>query len=336
MEKRKYQVFISSTFEDLEKTRLNIITTLLAIGCIPDGMELRTSSTSEPWERISSAIDECDYFVIIVAGRYGSFFDKEISWIEKEYEYALSKSIPLLVFIKDDKSITKVEEDSNQKSKNKLKEFKKRLCKEKYNRKWTTVDSLSKEINSAILNALNENPRPGWIKANGFVKDNSETRTDLLVQSLYSKYLKKTISFDFQVNQVINKENKRIIYTNTFNYLELFDFVSKACFPSTRNIENDLYSFVIHENANTIISDKVKPYIIDYLPTIFSIIQLFHADNLIDIEIVQESKEKSVLSNNIEEVFNSIYGDFQNNITCYKTTQLGSKLRSMIIEIYGQ
>ena len=40
-----------------------------------------------------------DYFVLII-GRYcGTLFEEGISYTEKEYDYALSKGIPVLSFI---------------------------------------------------------------------------------------------------------------------------------------------------------------------------------------------------------------------------------------------
>jgi len=39
MEKR-YQVFVSSTFEDLREERAEVMRVLLQLNCIPSGMEL--------------------------------------------------------------------------------------------------------------------------------------------------------------------------------------------------------------------------------------------------------------------------------------------------------
>ena len=36
-------------------------------------------------------IDECDYYVVILAGRYGSVDADGISFTEKEYRYALDQ-----------------------------------------------------------------------------------------------------------------------------------------------------------------------------------------------------------------------------------------------------
>lgn len=37
---RRYQVFVSSTYEDLEEERREVMQALLSMGCFPAGMEL--------------------------------------------------------------------------------------------------------------------------------------------------------------------------------------------------------------------------------------------------------------------------------------------------------
>lgn len=46
MEKR-YQVFVSSTFTDLQEERRHVIQTLVKMDCIPSGMELFPAADEE-------------------------------------------------------------------------------------------------------------------------------------------------------------------------------------------------------------------------------------------------------------------------------------------------
>src|ERR1022692_1573199 len=57
------------------------------------------------WETIKSVIDRSDYYVLILAGRYGSVYRRGKSWTEKEYEYAVLRNIPVLAFIRAKRSI---------------------------------------------------------------------------------------------------------------------------------------------------------------------------------------------------------------------------------------
>lgn len=76
--------------------------TLLEVDCIPCGMEYFPSDDDEQFEFIKSVIDECDYYVLIIAGRYGSIGKGGKSYTEMEYRYALKKRIPIFTFIHND------------------------------------------------------------------------------------------------------------------------------------------------------------------------------------------------------------------------------------------
>ena len=100
---KKYQVFISSTYTDLKKERKKAQEIMLAADCIPAGMEAFVASNAEQFDVIKKVIALCDYYVLIIGGRYGSI-NKEtgLSYTEMEYEYAVSIGMPILVFAIDD------------------------------------------------------------------------------------------------------------------------------------------------------------------------------------------------------------------------------------------
>ena len=86
---KKYQVFISSTQKDLVDERIDIMQALLESKCIPAGMELFASATKKSWAIITQDIDESDFYLLVIAGMYGSLTKdqrgKVISYTEKEY-----------------------------------------------------------------------------------------------------------------------------------------------------------------------------------------------------------------------------------------------------------
>ncbi len=89
MEKR-YQVFISSTFQDLRNARQEVSQALLRADCFPAGMELFPAADEEQFEFIKTVIDQSDYYIIISAGRYGSIHPETgLSYTEMEYDYAV-------------------------------------------------------------------------------------------------------------------------------------------------------------------------------------------------------------------------------------------------------
>lgn len=72
MNARRYNVFVSSTYEDLKEERQSVIQALLETDCFPSGMEMFPASDEDQWEMIKSFIDISDYYIVVSAGRYGS------------------------------------------------------------------------------------------------------------------------------------------------------------------------------------------------------------------------------------------------------------------------
>ena len=92
---KKYQIFVSSTFVDLKEERQAVLSAVQVVGDIPSGMELFPATDEEQFNFIKRIIDNSDYYVLIVAGRYGSVASDGVSYTEKEYDYAVKKNIPV-------------------------------------------------------------------------------------------------------------------------------------------------------------------------------------------------------------------------------------------------
>src|ERR1035441_6796733 len=99
---KRYQVFISSTYEDLHEERREVMQALLALDCIPTGMELFPAADYDSWTHIKRFIAGCDYYVVIVGGRYGSRGPTGKSYTEMEYDYAVEAGLPALAFLHKD------------------------------------------------------------------------------------------------------------------------------------------------------------------------------------------------------------------------------------------
>jgi uncharacterized small protein (DUF1192 family) len=108
--RKKLQVFVSSTFTDLQSERQAAVQAILKAGHIPAGMELFTASDRSQWEIIKRWIDESDVYMLILGGRYGSVDAKTgVSYTEMEYDYAVEQKKPLFsVVIEDDALEAKV------------------------------------------------------------------------------------------------------------------------------------------------------------------------------------------------------------------------------------
>lgn len=162
---KKYQVFVSSTYQDLKEERDQVIKAILEMGHIPVGMEMFSAADDEQWKIIARQIDDIDYYVIIVAHRYGSVDGSGISYTEKEYDYATKKGIPILGFVIDDSApwpADRLETDS--KSKKKLNDFKRKV-KSKIIQFWKNKEELHGRFSIALMKSITTNPRTGWVKA---------------------------------------------------------------------------------------------------------------------------------------------------------------------------
>lgn len=87
--KRKLQVFISSTYSDLQIERQAAVEAVLEAGHIPAGMELFAAGNESQLTTIRRWIKDSDVFMLILGGRYGSIEPKSgKSYIQLEYEHA--------------------------------------------------------------------------------------------------------------------------------------------------------------------------------------------------------------------------------------------------------
>jgi hypothetical protein len=182
--KKKYQVFVSSTFKDLQKERKDVIDVLLEIDCFPVGMEYFPASAESKWDVIKKLIDESDYLIVIIAGKYGSVDKDGISYTQKEYEYAIQQNIPAMAFIKDDDGLTQtqIEEDSD--IRKKLNDFKAKLKEGKICSPWISPEQLCQKVITSVVNVKNDMPRPGWIRANTITKKEGNTSMKSIYKSI--------------------------------------------------------------------------------------------------------------------------------------------------------
>lgn len=96
---KRYQVFVSSTYTDLKEERQSVTQTLMEMDCIPAGMELFPATDEEQWTFIKKIIDDCDYYLLIIGGRYGSLSAEGVSYTEKEYDYAVEKGLKVVALV---------------------------------------------------------------------------------------------------------------------------------------------------------------------------------------------------------------------------------------------
>lgn len=165
---KRYQVFVSSTFEDLKEERKSVIEQIINFKHIPVGMEMFSASNEEQFKYIKKMIDNCDYYILIIGARYGTIDETTgKSFTEQEYDYALSKNIPILVFLHASPS----DLPSSKREDSKLTElmkFRDKVSKNRLVKMWSDVSSLTSGVLIALAQEFSDNPQKGWVRGDQY------------------------------------------------------------------------------------------------------------------------------------------------------------------------
>jgi len=162
---KRYQVFVSSTYEDLRDARQEVMQALLELDCIPAGMELFPAANEDQWTLIKGVIDDCDYYIVVVGGRYGSVGPNGVSYTEMEYEYALSQGRPVIGFLhKDPGNLPASKCEKAAEGRARLQAFRERV-QQKMCRFWEAPADLGSVVSRSLVKLIKNNPAVGWVRA---------------------------------------------------------------------------------------------------------------------------------------------------------------------------
>ena len=169
---KRYQVFVSSTFADLKDERRRVTQTLMEMDCIPAGMELFPALDEEQWEFIKRVIDDCDYYILIIGGRYGSLTSDGISYTEKEYDYAISIGLKVLAFLHERPNEIPVgKSDIEPSIRSKLDQFRSKVTSNRLVKFWTNANELPGMVALSLSKTIKTYPAVGWIRARNIASD---------------------------------------------------------------------------------------------------------------------------------------------------------------------
>lgn len=165
--KKKYQIFVSSTYKDLINERAAAVNALLDMDFIPVGMEQFPSSPMKQWEYITKMIDMSDYYLLILAGRYGSIdTESGFSYTEKEYRYAKQKGIPTIAFLcKDLGKLPANKSAENDAERECVKKFRELVENDGLIDYYEDERDLKFAIAKSVSKLAENCPRTGWIRA---------------------------------------------------------------------------------------------------------------------------------------------------------------------------
>jgi len=150
----------------------------MEMDCIPAGMELFPAADEEQWEFIRRVIDDCDYYLLIIGGRYGSTTEEGISYTEKEFDYAVSNGLKVVALVHgapDDIPFGKSEQDPLLREK--LENFKNKVMSGRLVKFWKAAEELPGLVALSLTKTIKAYPAIGWVRANNV--SNESTLSEL-------------------------------------------------------------------------------------------------------------------------------------------------------------
>lgn len=264
---KRYQVFVSSTFVDLIDERQEIMQALLELDCIPAGMELFSAADDDQWTLIKRVIDDCDYYIVVLGGRYGSVGPDGLSYTQMEYEYAVAQGKPVIGFVhKNPGSIAAEKTETSPEGKEKLIAFRekvqKKLCKF-----WESPADLGSVVSRSLVKLIKDKPGIGWVKGN-LVPEISATEEILALRKEIEKLQKELIAKDIEsgkdTDQFMQGDDEMVLNYSfaTPTPENLFQFNTwKADFSTTWNdIFAALSPLMIDEASEVVLRQNLNSF----------------------------------------------------------------------------
>jgi uncharacterized protein DUF4062 len=219
--KKRYQIFISSTFNDMQEERTAIMQSIIKLGHFPAGMEIFGAVNDNSLNQIKRVIDESDYYLLITKGRYGTISERhKISYTEYEYNYAKRIKKPRIAIIHENYLTLPANTIDSEKKRARLDKFIKSVKDERQVEYWKNTPDLIVSINNSITKLISSYPASGWLSlkdTDGSDENFGITRTFKNPDEFYD-YLEKILK-KARVVRVIHCSN----HTSSEKYASKFD-----------------------------------------------------------------------------------------------------------------
>lgn len=183
--KKKYQVFISSTYVDLIEARVAATQCLLDNDCIPVGMEQFPASEMSQMEYIKKMLDDCDYYILILGGKYGSLDTDGMGFTEKEYDYAVERKMPIMSFVyTDPENLPSKFCETTDDLREKYKRFRTKVCRGRLVKFYSDNGTLRANIATSINRCIKDFPAVGWVRGDKVGIPEKSNINEELLQSM--------------------------------------------------------------------------------------------------------------------------------------------------------
>jgi tetratricopeptide (TPR) repeat protein len=151
--KKQKRVMISSTARDLPEHREKVMHACMRLGMFyPEMMENLTATDANALEVSLKMVDQADIYVGVFAFRYGYVPAGETSSVtEAEYNRAVARDIPRLIFLMSDDHLVKPSDVETGEGAEKLRQLKERLKTERVVGLFTSADDLLAQMIQALV-----------------------------------------------------------------------------------------------------------------------------------------------------------------------------------------
>ena len=192
---------------DLKEERSSVMQILLDNDCIPVGMEQFPASGMSQMDYIKKMLDDCDYYILILAGKYGSTDSDGIGFTEKEYDYAEEKGLPILSFVYED--LGKLSQDDSEmvgERRELLDAFRSKVCKNRLVKFYQSVGDLEAKVATSINSCKRDFPAIGWVRGDEVLQSGDFTAKCNVVEITSSSHVYAnehacgTFTFDYSNN----------------------------------------------------------------------------------------------------------------------------------------
>lgn len=241
---KRYQVFISSTYTDLREERQLVSQTLMELNCIPAGMELFPATDEEQFSFIKTIIDDSDYYLLIIGGRYGSVTEEGVSYTEKEYDYAVEQGKPVVALLHRSPSNLSMERsEATESARSKLNSFRDRVSTGRLVRHWNSAQELQALVAVSMVSTIARIPAVGWVRGSAaasedlLIEINDLRKKNETLSNRIKKYESTTIELDFEAagfdmpftihgTYISSISRKKSNWSTEISWREIFYYIS--------------------------------------------------------------------------------------------------------------
>ncbi len=204
--RKMYQIFVSSTYSDLINIRGVAYQAILEMGQVPVGYH-DIAATNNIQETINPLIDNSEVFVLIIGERYGTISPSGKSYLEEEYNFAVSKGKPILCFIKSNYSENN---DPNFQS------FVCNLLNNHFVSLWNNDDDFKMKLTTSIYNLISKNPPNTYWKKYSNKRTSEESEIDKYFNDIVNAIgLENNVNDDILGLMALNLRELKEFYTLT-------------------------------------------------------------------------------------------------------------------------